>query len=165
MRILYLDLDTLRPDHLGCYGYDCGIRYMDQHIGHLLDALDRQGVLEDLMIIVSADHGENFGELGLYAEHATADLPTCRIPFIVRWPSRVPANEQRHGLHYNLDLAPTLAELLDTPAQPEWDGVSFASSLVGGQDQGHDELIRNEQVSGSSPLAGSIHNTKPASSL
>ena len=61
-------------------GYDCGIRYMDEHIGRMLAALERQGVLDDLAIIVSSDHGENLGELGIYGEHATADHVTCRIP-------------------------------------------------------------------------------------
>ena len=46
----------------------------------------RQGVLDDLAIIISSDHGENLGELGIYGEHGTADQPTCRIPMIIRWP-------------------------------------------------------------------------------
>lgn len=82
MRILMLDLDTLRPDpkrprHPGALrnmvdlrrmmdGYDCGIRYMDGHIGMLLDAMRKAGVMEDLAIIVTSDHGENMGELGIY---------------------------------------------------------------------------------------------------
>ncbi len=125
-------------------GYDCGIRYMDQHIGKLLDKLEDLGVLDDLMIIVSADHGENFGELGLYAEHATADHPTCRIPFIVRWPQKVAVGGRRRALHYNLDLAPTLAELFQAPPRPEWDGRSFATSLLGDRDEGRDELILSQ---------------------
>ena len=39
-----------------------------------------QGVLDDLAIIVTSDHGENLGELGIYGEHGTADDITCRIP-------------------------------------------------------------------------------------
>ena len=67
-------------------GYDCGIAYADQHVGKLLQALEQTGVLDDLAIIVSSDHGENMGELGIYGEHATADRITTRIPLIVRWP-------------------------------------------------------------------------------
>ena len=67
-------------------GYDCGIRYMDEHIGRVLNALADQGALEDLAIIVSSDHGENLGELGIYGEHATADAITPRIPMLIRWP-------------------------------------------------------------------------------
>jgi arylsulfatase A-like enzyme len=57
-------------------GYDCGIRYMDEHIGQLLSALEEQGVGDDLAIIITSDHGENMGELGIYGEHATADAIT-----------------------------------------------------------------------------------------
>ena len=41
-------------------------------------------IYEDVAIIISSDHGENMGELGLYSEHATADQITCRIPMIVK---------------------------------------------------------------------------------
>ena len=37
-------------------------------------------------VIVSADHGENFGELGVCVDHVTADYATNRIPLIIKWP-------------------------------------------------------------------------------
>jgi len=121
-------------------GYDCGIAYMDQHIGRLLDALAEQGVLDDLMIIVSSDHGENMGELGIYSEHATADHTTCRIPMIIRGPGVV-AGRADAGLHYNLDLLPTLAEFVDVTPADRWDGASYAETLRSGGDAGRDELV------------------------
>ena len=111
-------------------GYDCGIRYMDAHLGQLFAALAAQGVLDDLAIIITSDHGENLGELGIYAEHATADEITTRIPMIIRWPG-IAAGQVDDGLHYNLDLAPTVAELLGIPASPRWDGRSYAPALHG----------------------------------
>lgn len=109
-------------------GYDCGIAYLDSHIGQLFAALKAQGIWEDLAIVISADHGENMGELGIYAEHATADSATCRIPLIIRWPrGRTGVNR---GLHYNLDLAPTLAELTGQPRASRWDGESFAGAIL-----------------------------------
>jgi choline-sulfatase len=122
-------------------GYDTGVRYMDGHIGQLLDALDKQGVLDDLIIMVSADHGENLGELGIYGEHGTADAITCRIPMIVRWPGTVPPGTVSDGLRYNLDLVPTLAEMLSRPAKPWWDGESFAGTLRGEPGGGRDQLV------------------------
>jgi len=48
-------------------GYDCGIRYMDEHIGRIFRAFEEQGIsLDDLAVIITADHGENMGELGIY---------------------------------------------------------------------------------------------------
>jgi len=126
-------------------GYDVGIRYMDEHIGRLLNALADQNVLDDLAIIVTSDHGENLGELGCCAEHGTSDRITHRIPMIVRWPGRVhQPGRVDTGLHYNLDLARTLAELLDLPPSPRWDGRSFARSLTEAADTGRDALILSQ---------------------
>jgi arylsulfatase A-like enzyme len=109
-------------------GYDCGIRYMDTHIGQVLAALEAQGVLEEVAVIVSSDHGENMGELGIYAEHGTADSITCRIPMIMCWPGG-PRGAVDTGLHYHLDILPTLADLLDRPRAAHWDGQSYAQAL------------------------------------
>jgi arylsulfatase A-like enzyme len=124
-------------------GYDCGIAYMDQHIGQIFAALEEQGVWDDLAVIVSSDHGENMGELGIYAEHATADRGTCRIPMIVRWPGGVRGRVDE-GLHYNLDLAPTLAELLGRERKAVWDGQSFAPTVTQGAACGREFLVLSQ---------------------
>jgi choline-sulfatase len=121
-------------------GYDCGIRYMDEHIGLIFDALKAQGIMDDLVIIITADHGENMGELGIYGEHGTADQGTCRIPMIIRYPG-MKQNHVDHGLHYHLDLAPTLAELMGREPMPSWDGQSYAPALKTGQDCGRETLV------------------------
>ena len=124
-------------------GYDCGIRYMDSHIGRIFDALAAAGVTDDLAVIISADHGENQGELGIYGEHATADNPTCRVPLIVRWPGAKSARVDT-GLHHNLDLAPTLADLLSQEPHAAWDGRSFAKAVTDGADRGKDYLVLSQ---------------------
>ena len=129
-------------------GYDCGIRYMDDHIGTLLKALDEKGLLDDLVIMVSSDHGENFGELGMYAEHGTADDICNRIPMIIRWPGKSEAGHVDDGFHYNIDLSPTIAELNGKEARESWDGRSYAASLTEGKDTGHDELILGQCAHG-----------------
>ncbi len=125
-------------------GYDCGIWHMDRHIGRLLDALRARDALDDLVIIVSSDHGENMGELGIYGEHGTADHITCRIPMIIRWPGAVAAGQVDRGLHYNLDILPTLATMLNRPAMPHWDGESFAATLTDGRDTGRRQLVLSQ---------------------
>ena len=67
-------------------GYDTGTLYADEHIGRILDVLADQGVLDETAIIISADHGEQLGELNVYGDHQTADQSTTRVPLIVRWP-------------------------------------------------------------------------------
>lgn len=124
-------------------GYDCGIRYVDGHVGQLLSRLDDLGVLEETAIIVTSDHGENLGELNCYGEHGTSDQITHRIPMIVRWPGCRAGHVDR-GLHYNLDLAPTLADLYGSQAPAGWQGASYAAALRDGIDCGRDHLVLSQ---------------------
>jgi arylsulfatase A-like enzyme len=90
--------------------------------------------MDDLVVIISSDHGENMGELGIYGDHITADNITHRIPMIIRWPGSIPDNvvdTSVDALQYNLDLAPTLADMLGAPPPDVWDGSSYAPSLRG----------------------------------
>jgi choline-sulfatase len=121
-------------------GYDTGVRYADDQVGRIVQFLKDAGIYDDTAIIVSADHGENLGELGLYAEHGTADDITCRIPLIVKFPGGM-QGARNSRFHYNLDLVPTLMELLGGPQREIWDGQSFATALTCGEDCGRDEVI------------------------
>jgi choline-sulfatase len=111
-------------------GYDTGIRYFDETLGRIVDSLAGLGILDETAIVVSSDHGENQGELNLYGAHLTADHPTCHIPLVIRWPGKG-AGLVRDELLYQLDLGPTLCELLGVPAPEGWDGRSFAPALAG----------------------------------
>lgn len=111
-------------------GYDTGVWWADQHVGKIVQGLKAAGVWEDTAIIISADHGENQGELGIFGEHGTADAGTCRIPLIVRWPGGRQGVEDS-ALHSNVDIAPTLMDLLGGRKQPLWDGQSFAGAITG----------------------------------
>lgn len=121
-------------------GYDTAIRYVDDQIRWMVDQLKAVGVYDDTAIIISADHGENQGDLGIYGEHGTADQATCRIPMIIKWPGCV-AGTVADGLHYHVDMAPTMMELLDQPGEEIWDGRSFAPTLLNGVDTGRNELV------------------------
>ena len=121
-------------------GYDCGIRYMDEHLGLLFKSLEEKGVMDDLIIIISADHGENIGQLGIYGEHATADDGTCRIPMIIRWPG-MQQGIVDEDLYYHLDFLPTIADMLNLKPSPAWDGVSYAPVITSGESCGRDFLV------------------------
>ena len=121
-------------------GYDGSIAYVDHHVGQVLDALDELGVLDETAIIVSADHGDSFGEHGQYMDHGMANEAVHNIPMIVRWPG---LTQQGHcdRLIYGLDLAPTLCELLGLPTPAGWDGRSFAPALRGRPFEGWPYLV------------------------
>jgi choline-sulfatase len=121
-------------------GYDVGIRYADHAVGVLCDRLADLGVLDETAIWVSSDHGEAFGELGVYADHQGADEATAHIPAVLAWPG-LPASDQP-GLHYHLDVAATVVDLLGSARPPDWDGVSLRDALEAGRPApGRDHLV------------------------
>jgi choline-sulfatase len=125
-------------------GYDTGVRYADEHIGRVFNALADQGVLDDTAIIISADHGENLGELNIYGDHQTADHITSRVPLILRWPGLAAGDGGGRvdaALHYQHDLAATVIELAGGVVPDNWDGVSFAGALRDGAQQGREFLV------------------------
>ena len=121
-------------------GYDCGIRYADDHCGRILNALADEGVLDDTMIIVTSDHGENQGELGIYGDHHTADHITSRVPMLMRMPG-VQGGRVDDALHYQTDIAATLVELLGQNVPGHWDGESFAEAFKAGESCGRDYVV------------------------
>ncbi len=126
-------------------GYDTGIAYADAQLGRVFALLRAQGIYDEVNIIVTSDHGENLGELGLYSEHATADHPTCHIPMIVKWQGAQRGAVDR-ALHYSLDLCPTVAELLQVEKCDRWDGVSYAPSLMGESSAGRPYLVLSQMA-------------------
>lgn len=124
--------------------YDCGIKFTDDNIKLIIDLLKQKGLYgDDLCIIVTSDHGENMGEFGIYAEHATADEPTCHIPMIIKW-NDCKKGYVAEGFHDNVDLLPTVKELLGTPAfgkKYQYDGNSYAQTLLEGKDCSKEAVI------------------------
>lgn len=134
-------LDSLAAVKQWIDGYDTGIRYADDHAGRLLAALEQQGVLDDTVIIISSDHGENQGELNVWGDHQTADAITCRIPLIIRWPGITDGGRVDAALHYHFDWAATLIELLGGQVPANWDGQAFTQAFRTGSTQGREALV------------------------
>jgi len=126
-------------------GYDATIRLVDHYMGQVLAVLDEKGVLDDTVIIVGGDHGDSFGENGIYMDHYTASEPVLRRPLIVRWPG-VTRPGVCNELIYLLDLCPTVAEMLELPVPAYWDGVSFAGALRGEDFVGRDYLVCEQSI-------------------
>lgn len=122
-------------------GYDTGIHYADMWVGKLLDKLEEMGILEETAIIVSSDHGENHGELGIFGDHHTADHITSRVPYILKFPGLTDSGSVDNALHYQADLSATVLGLLGMAPPPKWDGISFAEALKEGKEEGRDEVI------------------------
>ena len=120
-------------------GYDASICIVDRHLQTLVEKLKKLGVYEEAAIIITADHGEAFGEHGIYAEHGLAHPPCQRVPMIVRWPGGT--SGQQDGLVYQFDLMATLVEQASKPVPEGWDARSFLPALQGQEFYGRDYLV------------------------
>ena len=108
--------------------YDACIAYIDSLIGQLVEWLDRRRLLDSTLIIVTADHGEHFGEHGL-ADHQYCIYDTLlRVPLIVAGPREiVPSGTRVQSLVSLVDLFPSLARMIGAQGSlpPDLDGQSF----------------------------------------
>lgn len=136
-------IDSMEAARKMIDGYDCGIRYVDSHIKDILDALSSKKVLDETVIIITSDHGENLGELGCCSEHGTSDYITHRIPLIIKWPG-YSKHFLDNTLHYNIDLLPTIAEMLEIKIPEGIDGESFSKTIKYGTDCGREYLVLSQ---------------------
>ena len=104
--------------------YDAQLAYTDRHVGELVEAALRAAD-ENLWIVVTADHGESFGEHGLYFVREAYEV-TGRVPLILVPPRGHELGRGRDerlvGLH---DLAPTLLAALGLPVPEGMDGIDL----------------------------------------
>jgi arylsulfatase A-like enzyme len=82
------DFDVLRAL------YDGAINHLDHYIGNLLDHLRSLNMLDDTIIIITSDHGENFGENKKMGHVFSVDDRLLRVPLIIRYPKKVPAGQR-----------------------------------------------------------------------
>lgn len=111
--------------------YYAGVTQADRLIGELVGDLERAGVLDDTLVIVTSDHGESLGEQGLW-EHDHMVQTNLRVPLVMSWPRKLPANTRVQALIDQIDVFPTvsdLAELELPPAPGERDRVDGVSLL------------------------------------
>ncbi len=84
---------------------------VDEGVGQMLELLERQGTLDDTLIVFLSDNGYFFGEHGLGPERRFAYEEGIRSPFLARWPRRVKAGSHVRQLVICQDLAPTFVHL------------------------------------------------------
>ncbi|NLF63543.1 MAG: sulfatase [Chloroflexi bacterium] len=137
-------IDSMEAMRQWVNGYDTGIRYADEWIGRLMERLHRLGIYEETIIVVSADHGENIGELNVWGDHQTADHITCNVPLIIRYPGTGGQARVDTAFHYHFDWAATIVELLGGDVPANWDAVSFAPAFRMGEQAGRDFLVTSQ---------------------
>ncbi len=110
--------------------YDAEIAGVDRQIGRIIDTLKRQGLLDNTLLIVTADHGESLGEHGEQTHAIFVYDATVHIPLILRYPKLL-SPRIYDGPVRSVDITPTVLDLLGLEAGKSLDGRSLADSLRG----------------------------------
>jgi arylsulfatase A-like enzyme len=114
--------------------YDGEIRYVDDQIGRLVEALDEHGILDDTLLVVTADHGESLTEHGFFFAHGWRLFePSMRVPLLFRYPPGLPGGLRVDGIAQSIDVLPTLLELLGIDAPAQIDGISLMPLIDGSE--------------------------------
>ena len=113
-------LDLARDSYDDCLGY------LDLQLGRLLDALDGRGLLRNTLVIVTSDHGEGFGEHGLFGHGVSLYQTEIRVPLLIRPPSGLSSSKVVSEPVSLRDLPATIVDLLGLEAGSPFPGGSLA---------------------------------------
>jgi arylsulfatase len=120
--------DPERVRHLVA-NYDERIRFGDHQLGQIVDGIRARG--RDPLVVVLSDHGEEFGENGLFDHGHSLQEGAVRVPLVVSWPQRIPASTRVVSRNRLLDLPPSLLAWSGLEIPDQFDGEPFAELGAG----------------------------------
>jgi len=106
--------------------YDSCIRYTDKQIGRIVNALDEEGILDDTLVVIAGDHGEELGEHGEYGHRFRFYDECINVPIIFYNP--LFKEKKITGLSDLSDIAPTILDLLNIQIPETYIGQSLYSA-------------------------------------
>lgn len=113
--------------------YDSELRFVDQEIGRLLDELRTRDLYDESIVVVHADHGEEFGDHGGSFHATTLFEEIVHVPLVLKLPASEAQRRRVHAPVSLIDLAPTLLDLVGVDAPAPLMGRSLRD-LLGGRD-------------------------------
>lgn len=127
--------------------YDGDIAFNDRQIGRILDLLELLGGKEETLLVVTSDHGEEFGEHGGIGHRNHLHGVATHVPLILFQPQLIPAGVRITGRVETIDILPTILDLLGLPIPEQVEGRSLVPSLHGGElpeKPAYSHLVRRE---------------------
>lgn len=108
--------------------YDGEVWFTDKHVGRLLDHVAAQPWASETAIIVTADHGEAFGEHGLKGHGRELWQPLVHVPLLLFIPGVPPSRVQVKRSH--IDIVPTILDLMGVPTNGKLHGKSLVTDAI-----------------------------------
>jgi iduronate 2-sulfatase len=110
------------------HGYHAAVSFSDAQIGRVLDAVDKNGLAKNTIIVLWGDHGWHLGDHGMWCKHTNYEEAT-HIPLLVIDPRATHSHGHTSALVESVDLYPTLCDLAGLPVPTGLDGASFNTVL------------------------------------
>jgi signal transduction histidine kinase/arylsulfatase A-like enzyme len=111
--------------------YDGEIAFTDREFGRLLDTMRTIGLDQNTLLVVLGDHGESFGEHDQWLHGQSLHGAEINVPMIMRFPQRLPSGKVVDAVAQQIDVAPTILELLDMPIPEKVEGRSLVPLIFG----------------------------------
>ena len=123
--------DKHKEDEAAAYqGYHAHISAIDRELGRLLQRLDALKLAQNTIVIYTSDHGSMFGSQGKGSKRHPEE-ESIRIPFLARWPGKIPAGTRPQQLLGHIDFFPTLCGLAGLPVPASCHGANLAPAVCG----------------------------------
>jgi arylsulfatase A-like enzyme len=110
--------------------YDNAVLFVNHTLDALFYDLYQRGLLDKTLIVIASDHGEAFGERGSEGHARTVYPETTEVPFVIGFPFRLEAPIVLRQRTANVDIWPTLLDLLGLPAMDAVDGRSRLPEIL-----------------------------------
>ena len=153
----YMPAEPFRTQYAG-HLYDGEIAYVDANIGKLLTKLKDLGIRDKTLIVVAGDHGEGLGEHGEQTHSLLTYDATLHTPLIFNSPTLLPTGRVVRRTVSNVDIVPTVLDLLGVNVGKKFDGVSLAADPKTWPQGIYFETIATLTLHGWAPLFGIRHN-------
>lgn len=103
---------------------------VDDSIGRIMAQLEKMGVADDTLVVYMGDNGFMFGEHGLIDKRVAYE-PSIRVPMVMRCPSLFKGGKVIDQVVANIDVAPTIMDVMGLKPPPHFDGASMLPLLRG----------------------------------
>ena len=111
--------------------YDGAVAYMDACIQTIFTTLESRGILDNTIVVITADHGETLYDHECWFDHHGIYDNVLHVPLIIRYPRKVPAGLRLSGYCQHKDLMSTLMELAEIETEIQFDGRSLMQMVRG----------------------------------
>ncbi len=141
-----LEVDEADLEHIVA-AYDAELASVDAAFGKLMDFLERERLYDDAVIVVTSDHGEEFGEHGIVGWHAHSLYDELlRVPLLIKLPGSRGAGRSIDAQVRGIDLAPTILDELELPIPPSFEGASLVPAIAGATEDPPEHAVSQKDV-------------------